>query len=100
MGNRDSSNKIYSVPSFYSIKQIRHIYSTAPANIKEIMAKVIPLKTNFRVYVSGDGLFAIWLNDNESMNANSAPLSTILKSRADFEDISLMQFNLIDQELF
>lgn len=100
MGNRGSLNKIYNAPSFYSIRQIRDIYSYASDDAKNKMDKVITLKTNFRVYISSTGLLAIWLNDNESMDINTAPLSVILKSQCDFEDISLIQFNLLDQKLF
>jgi len=100
MGNRNSSNKIYSIPSFYSIKHIHKAYMQASADTKNIMEMIVPLKTNFRVHVSGEGLFAIWLNHNEAMTVNSAPLLVILKSSCEFEDISLLQFKLTDQELF
>ncbi len=100
MGNRGSKTKTYSVPSFFSIRKVRTAYINAPLTIKERMDKIIAVKTNFRVYVSNNNIYQLWINEDESMKSNTTPLQVILKSECHFEDIGLLQFNLNDQNLF
>lgn len=100
MGNRGCRSKTYSVPNFFSVRKIRDSYNNAQPTIKDKMNKIVAIKTNFRVYVSADDQYQLWINDDESMKPNTTTLNIILKSECKFEDIGFLQFNLTDQQLF
>ena len=98
MGNRSSSTKIYSLPSFFSLSKIRSHYNVANDDMKTIFRAIVPLKANFRIYCSGTQ-YDLQINCDEAMTLNRAPLSIILQVPKNFDDIAFLQFDLKDQKI-
>lgn len=99
MGNRNGGQRIYSIPSFFTLRDIRNIYSKSNDDNKQIMNSIIPLKSNF--YVRGlNNSTEIIVQPDDRMTFNSTSLRTILQADSRVDDIAVVQFQYHNQSLF
>ncbi len=99
MGNRNGGSRVYHMPAFFTLKQVREIYQKSNNDIQSIMKSVIPNKTNFIIHCYS-GRMVVELHSNEELSNNMTSLSMILMSESSFDNIALITFHTKDAPLF
>lgn len=94
MGNRSNNSKIYSVPSFFTVGQIREIYCKSNNDMQALIESITPIKANFTLRYD----LRLLINTGDHMKINRFSLSHILKTSSGFDNIAFLQFNLSDQK--
>jgi hypothetical protein len=100
MGNRTGGPRVYSVPTFFTLREVRSIYSKANPELRQKMNAIVPIKLNFNVFRSGK-ISEILVNPDQNIVTNtSTNLSIILNAVCHFDDIAVLQFQFHDQKIF
>ena len=100
MGNRTGGPRVYSIPTFFMLSEVRSIYSKANPELRQKMNIIIPIKLNFNVFqINKTSEILINLDQNLITNT-SISLSTILNAVCHFDDIAVLQFQFHDQKMF
>lgn len=100
MGNRTGGPRVYSVPKFFTLGEVRSIYSRANPELRQKMNIIVPVKLNFNVFRSNK-TYEILVNlDQNPVTNRSTSLSTILNAVCNSDDIAVLQFQFHDQKMF
>jgi len=99
MGNRTGGSRVYHMPTFFSLKEIKVLYGKASDDIKTQMKSVIPNKTNFNIHNYSDKLI-VQVYNNKKLISNMIMLATILAAESSYDNIALLTFHPQDVRLF
>lgn len=100
MGNRTGGPRIYNIPSFFTLREVRSIYSKAKPEMQHKMNCIVPVKLNFIVFRSSN-ISEIMVNSDQNTVVNtSTRLSNILNAVCHVDDIAVLQFQFHDQKMF